>query len=336
MNNKQYSDQLEYVRRVCAVTGKDAALNTEPLGIVGTDLGIPFADGEDLYLLFGDTFSEFWQKGRWINNCIAKVKETDGERFAIESFLTEETGLAKELVAAKKVDKEQMTCIPTGAVAIDGVFYMFVMSIVTWQPRWTIEECALYISTDKGRTWQKSDNVAFTKEAAPNFGQVFPFEIGEYVYLFGITEARDGACKLARVPKKELDNFEKYEYYIGEKENIPCFLAGKEGLAAIKENADSVIIPAPCGEMCITYNEYLKKYLAVYIGTDMPDIVYRTADEPWGEWSEAQIVALQSDYEGLYGGFTHRMLTKEGGRRVFFMMSEWKPYNVSLFELKFK
>lgn len=333
---KQYSAQLQYVRRVCAVTGKEAALNTELLGIVGTDLGIPFADGEDLYLLFGDTFSEFWQKGRWINNCIAKVKNTDGDRFAIESFLTDETGLAKELVAAKKVDKEQMTCIPTGAVAIDGVFYMFVMSIVTWQPRWTIEECALYISEDKGNSWRKSENVVFTKADAPNFGQVFPFEIGEYVYLFGITEARDGVCKLARVPKKELDNFDKYEYYIGKKENIPCFITGQDGLAAIKDNENSVVIPAPCGEICVTYNEYLKKYLAVYIGTDTPDIVYRIADEPWGEWSDAEIVALQSDYEGLYGGFTHKMLTKEKGRRVFFMMSEWKPYNVSLFEMKFK
>ena len=326
-----FSEKLEYVRRVCGVTGKDARTNTEPFGVVGTDLGFPFSDGKDLYLLFGDTFSEFWQKGRWINNCLAKVKDTSAEGFCLEGFVADDDGLAKELVAAKKKDKEQMTCIPTGAVAVDGVFYMFVMSIVTWNPRWTIDECALYISHDKGVSWEKSECVRFGKEEAPDFGQVFPLAVGEYVYLFGITESRDGNCKLARVPRKELDNFEKYEYYIGKEKGVPRFVSGRQGLARA-----AVVIPAPCGEMCVTYNRYLKKYLAMYVGTDAPDLVFRTADEPGGEWSDAETGALQSDYEGLYGGFTHEFLACEGGRRVLFLLSEWKPYNVSLFEMKFK
>ena len=66
--------------------------------------------------------------------------------------------------------------------------------------------------------------------------------------------------------------------------------------------------------MCVTYNRYLKKYLAMYVGTDAPDLVFRTADEPWGEWSDAETVALQSDYEGLYGGFTHESLCTDDGR----------------------
>ena len=328
----EHSDKLEYVRRICAVTGDKARLDTRTFGVEGTDLGYPFSEGEELYLLFGDTFSEFWQIGRWINNCLAKVKNTEPDAFELEGFLTDEDGLAHELVAAKKKDKEQMTCIPTGAVAIDGVFYMFVMSIV----RWTVDECSLYISRDKGHSWKRSESVCFTKPEAPSFGQVFPLEAGDYVYLFGITESRDGCCKLARVPKKQLDNFEKYEYYIGKTDGKPHFCQGREGLAILKESVDSTVIPAPCGEMCVTYNEYLKKYLAIYVGTEGVDLVYRTASEPWGEWSDAETVALQKDYEGLYGGFTHSRMAFDGGKRVTFMLSEWKPYNVSLFEMKFK
>lgn len=178
-------------------------------------------------------------------------------------------------MTAKKEDKVQMTCIPTGAVSIGGVFYMFVMSIVTWKPRWTIEDCALYISRDKGISWEKSPEVHFSKEEAPSFGQVFPLEVGEYVYLFGIPEARDGACKLARVPKEKLDNFEKYEYYIGNKGDAPVFVAGREGLRRMEKSAESVVIDAPCGEMSVMYNEYLKKYLAVYLGTSSPGMVFR-------------------------------------------------------------
>ena len=332
----EHSKKLEYVRRICPVTGKGAALNTEKFGVNGTDLGIPFSDGENLYLLFGDTFSQFWQKGRWINNCLARAERFDGKKLRLKDFICGEDGLAKELVAAKKADKEQMTCIPTGAVAIDGIFYMFVMSIVTWSPRWTIEDCALYISRDKGKRWKKSSEVHFPKEEAPGFGQVFPLQKDGYVYLFGITEARDGACKLARVPKEKIDNFEKYEYYIGGEGNFPIFMSGKEGLARIKNNRKAEIIEAPCGEMSVMYNEYLQKYLAVYLGTDSPDIVFRTADRPWGPWSEKEIVALQKDYSGLYGGFVHEKLVAEGGKSVFFMMSEWQPYNVSLFEMRFK
>lgn len=333
----EHSEKLEYVRRICAVTGKNARPDTEKSGVAGTDLGIPFADGDDLYLLFGDTFSEFWQKGRWINNCLAKVgRFSPGEGLSLSGFVCGGDGLAKELVTAKKEDKVQMTCIPTGAVSIGGVFYMFVMSIVTWKPRWTIEDCALYISRDKGISWEKSPEVHFSKEEAPSFGQVFPLEVGEYVYLFGIPEARDGACKLARVPKEKLDNFEKYEYYIGNKGDAPVFVAGREGLRRMEKSAESVVIDAPCGEMSVMYNEYLKKYLAVYLGTSSPGMVFRTADRPWGPWSGRETVALQKDYPGLYGGFVHEKLIADGGKSVFFMMSEWQPYNVSLFEMRFK
>lgn len=329
-----FSNKIEYVRRVCTLTGKDAVRSTEACGVTGTDLGLPFTCGDDLMLLFGDTFSEFWQKGRWINNCLARAIGGDPEN-GLE-FLVNGEGLAHELVAAEKIDKKQMTCIPTGAVCIEGVIYLFVMSIVTWIPRWTIDECALYISKDQGKTFVKSETVRFSKEKAPNFGQVFPLEVGEYVYLFGVTESRDGACKLARVRKEKLDIFEEYEYYIGSRDNDVTFVAGSEGLRKAHETEDSVIIPSPCGEMCVAYNEARGEYLTVYLGTDAPDLVLRTAKEPWGPWSDAELVALQSDYPGIYGGFTHARLLREEGRVVRFLVSEWQPYNVSLFEMKFK
>lgn len=59
----EHSEKLEYVRRICAVTGKNARPDTEKSGVAGTDLGIPFADGDDLYLLFGDTFPNSGRKG---------------------------------------------------------------------------------------------------------------------------------------------------------------------------------------------------------------------------------------------------------------------------------
>ena len=92
----------------------------------------------------------------------------------------------------------------------------------------------------------------------------------------------------------------------------------------------------PCGEMCVTYNEYLGKYLALYQNGN--SLVYRTADTPWGVFSKPEtILKTATDVYLGYGAFTCRQMSDNGGQRIWILVSEWWPiYNVSQVEIVFK
>ena len=92
----------------------------------------------------------------------------------------------------------------------------------------------------------------------------------------------------------------------------------------------------PCGEMCVTYNEYLQKYIALYQSGS--NLVYRTADTPWGTFSAPEtILSTSADMRSAYGAFTCQQLSDHGGKRIWIMVSEWTPvYNVSQIEIVFK
>ncbi|MDF2535010.1 MAG: hypothetical protein K0R18_1169, partial [Bacillales bacterium] len=96
------------------------------------------------------------------------------------------------------------------------------------------------------------------------------------------------------------------------------------GLAAIKDNPDSIIIPSPVGESSIMYNEYLGKW---FFTTLNGSLVYRTSDQPWGPWSKESVIVAPSDFNaGIYGAFVHEQYTTHNGQRIFFVMSLWEPY----------
>ena len=66
------------------------------------------------------------------------------------------------------------------------------------------------------------------------------------------------------------------------------------------------------------------------------DLYIRLADKPWGEFSEAILIARQTDYPVLYCGFIHEKYTEENGKVMYFFMSRWDEYNVEVMRLEFK
>ena len=195
-----------------------------------------------------------------------------------------------------------------------------------------------------GATWTQVDILVWQAKdendvigIAPNFAQIYPMKADGYVYIYGIGGGRSGGTKLGRVLETEIEDFEAYEYFAGYNANgEPIWRKGSNGLSYIKQRDSAYIIDLPCGEMCVTYNEYLKKYIAIYQSGS--SLVYRTADTPWGTFSAPEtILSTSADMRSAYGAFTCQQLSDHGGKRIWIMVSEWTPvYNVSQIEIVFK
>ena len=54
----------------------------------------------------------------------------------------------------------------------------------------------------------------------------------------------------------------------------------------------------------------------------------RDATKLTGRWSGEQTLVKNTDYPGLYGGFIYPWATD--GNQLYFLMSQWEPYNVYL------
>jgi hypothetical protein len=125
------------------------------------------------------------------------------------------------------------------------------------------------------------------------------------------------------------------------------------------------------GELSVTWNAYLQKWLMLYnCDSSQRGILYRTADKPWGPWSEANVLfdprrdagycyfmhdqysatcpsdganpqdnlvsrAFGADsYGGEYGPYVIDAYTKGDAKThrstIYFTLSTWNPYQVVL------
>lgn len=361
-----YSNSLLYVREVGKVTGASAFTNTESRFSVGaTDLGFCYYDETlgRLYTIFGDTFSSTDGDG-WRSNVALYTNQKDySTGIAFDGALTAQgcssTGQAVQLTpganSAPLLHGETVsttglsTCIPTGAVMIGDTTYLYYMEIdkngFLDSGEWGVYCNRVLKSEDHGESWTQVEGLVWQAQTedgvqgvAPNFAQIFPLKADDgYVYIYGIPGGRSGGVKLGRVAQEKIEDFESYEYFTGlDDQGSAKWRSGSSGLAYIKQRDSAYVIDLPCGEMCVTYNAYLGKYLAIY--QNGSSIVYRTADTPWGTFSKPEtILKTATDVYLGYGAFTCQQMSDQGGKRIWIMVSEWWPiYNVSQFEIVFR
>lgn len=368
---------IDYINKIGWATGQEAQVSTLSLGIYGTDLGIPFYSQtqERMYFCFGDSYSNNDFGYPWNNNALLYTDSlnfknginysgavkgittrynygTQGQTLQITpdaymdenypEFVTEAYHPSTELDISGSILKTS-TCIPTGAIELNGNFYMFYMEVTSSgfgdNGQWCIHSNRVMKSDDLGITWTQLNSLKWDYSFAPNFGQIFPLVVGEYVYIYGLSGGRIGSAKLGRVKIENFEDMSQYEYYTETRNDIPIFVKGNDGLAIIKNDItiNSNVINGPCGEMSVIYNEYLNRYIATYqMGNSL---ILRISQNPYGPFGSADTVFQNGEYDcsSVYGAFANEKMTTNRGRRMYFMMSVWFPvYNVQLMEIVFK
>ncbi|BBZ33058.1 DUF4185 domain-containing protein [Mycolicibacterium confluentis] len=343
-------------------------------GIAGTDLGIMWDDGNgNVMMLFGDTFDQPGMKGVWRNNVLLRSTDyvlSDG-KLTIKDGLYSDGGVYgpttnnwSNLWGATQAIRNPgfnglfgstTTIIPTSAIEVDGVQYATVMSVRTWDNpgSWTTNWSAIAVSHDDGKTWTVDPDTVrssgWLRSSTPyvpgnnHFQQnalvTSPDESDPYVYVYGTPSGRQGSAYLARVPKDEITNLKKYEYWAGEVDGQGSWVANDPSAAvpvigkvsssrpggfigwitkAINNFLGGIIVGGYEGgnvsEMSVQYNEYLGKYVVLY--TDGGNnVVMRVSDSPQGTWSDAAVLVANNPTKknagtgqantGMYGPMIH-------------------------------
>ena len=259
-----YNEDVLNVEWLGMLTGPESANRTDMEYVVGgTDLGIPVYNSKNdtMYLFFGDTFqNEKNQTGYWRSNVVGLSKDYDlSDGLTFDSFLAGSSGIAKAVIDGHHADGFEMTKIPTGAVEVDGVLYMFYFSIRTWNPN-SMNYGGAVKSTDNGETWERvydmtwvdhdeggysadiarlvnedidlqenGGNIDIAGRAGNTFTQIFPIDGKDgYIYILGEGKYRQGGIRMGRVKKENIEVFEEYEYFNGiengQRRRIECEL----------------------------------------------------------------------------------------------------------------
>jgi len=164
----------------------------------------------------------------------------------------------------------------------------------------------------------------FWKEDEPKFASaVLKDKDSDTLYLYGVVR-QDGIqnCYLAKTQADCIEDLNTCVYYTGD---------GKWSRSL--HEAVPVFNGMP-NELSVTYNNYLKSYLAVHSYDLSGNVVGRTSPSPWGPWSEPEIlysVKVQREKELpypilIYAGKEHPSLSEEDGRVLYIAYIEFEEY----------
>jgi len=309
------------------------------MDICGTDLGTMTELNGRIYFAFGDTFGYDGDSCRgvggpnWRSNTFASTAElnptqgikltdwrrgTDGRSVAIVQ------GAHQPAFAGPA---SEQTKIPTAMVSVGGAIYLHYMSVRGFAPGGGVWECNYskwVYSDDRGQTWHECEvpfggatsnfnMLALTDSAVPDN------PAGEYVYALGTPCGRFGAARLGRVPKEKLLDPVMWQY-LTEPENKPSNWS-----KSFEQAID--VIPAPVGEASVLWNPGLQRWMYTYLNEQTASLELREAEHLWGPWTNPHTLATARDYPQLYGAFMTPSFLKNNGQTLFFVMSQYGPYN---------
>jgi hypothetical protein len=143
-----------------------------------------------------------------------------------------------------------------------------------------------------------------------------------HLLFYGIPGGRFGSAKLMRTANnwRAVLNSRAYQYFTGTSSS------GQPQWSTDPKKA-VVVADAPVGELSVIYDSGLKHWLMTYLQGN-GSLVIRSASNYWGPWSAPQTLASQQRFPQLYGGFMEPHFVTNGGRTVYFVMSQWVPYSV--------
>jgi hypothetical protein len=326
--------------QIAQLTGPGAINDTEAAAVAGTDLGSMANIGDRTYFFFGDTFGERdpastgGQGGIWRSNVSAWTTDSDpADGITFDGWApVDDIGWAEALVEGEHDPNDgegEVTKIPTHGFAIGDTLYISYMSVSYWgEPgAWDANYAGLAKSTDQGETWTALEAPRWPGDS--NFIQVAPVHVTdggeEYVYFWAIPSGRFGGVALMRVPATEeaVEDADAYTYFAGTDDGEPRWDGDMD--------ASELVVEGTIGELSVMWSDYLDRWIMTY--SDGGNAYIREGITPWGPWNEPVLLAERSEYPGLYSPYMNPRYVADGGKRIYFTMSLWGPYNVFWFSV---
>ncbi|MGV9859679.1 DUF4185 domain-containing protein [Gordonia sp. NPDC003425] len=292
----------------------------------GTDLGILWDNGNGQILAaFGDTKSLngwsllYGDLFYWRSNFLLRSTDRNLAHGMTFSSHAGPPGYASRLLKPNLA--REITVLPTAGVAANGKQYMNVMAVRQWgQPgEWFTRWSGLVVSGDNGNHWAALD--AFRPNGGGNrkFQMGAFLKVGHTIYSYGTPDGRNGAVYLSRVDEKDIEHLGKYDYF-----SYGNWVRGNP-------DAATPVMGAPTGEMSVAWNDYLGKYVS--LASRAGGAIMRTADNPWGPWTQGEMIA---PWNNPYTGYAPYIHPWSSGDSLYFTYSISTSYQVYLMRLQLR
>jgi len=348
--------RLSYVAgstvKVCQLTGDEDRQTHQPTlsltaaraGVAATDLGSSFEHQGRLFFLFGDTWRKRDGSGAAIaRDAVAWTTSRDPNQIKLD-FLRGPDGkwLPLDVPGVSLGPFE----VPTGGVSIGGK--MFVALATGHRPPVVCSRSVLAVSDDDGKTFRQVYQLSDDKFRVAALVKSEP-----WLYVFGSGKYRASSVWLARVELDRILDRGAIRYFCHAGADGQPRWSDKESDAAALFQHDVV------GEHSVAYCPSVGRYVMLYNSIKPRGIAMRSAPQPWGPWSELEIVFHPWKDKG-YGHFMHeagwfgsgndrlsdpgrsrtwggeygpylmgRYTTGDSrGCRIYYTMSTWNPYQV--------
>ncbi len=317
---------VERVNEIGQVLGKGENVinDTSNIGFLGADLGHFVDAGDQVYQMFGDSNSAVNQSGRFWSNTLTVIRDDmpeDGLTFS--KIISRINGSAKEVISAKHVDYNEITCIPNTGVLISDRLYYHYMSVYHWNGagHWDVNGSGWAWSDDGGENFHR-EPLCFAGD--DGFVITCALKEGGYVYLFGIPSSKFEGVRLARFKEEDILHTDRYEYCAGEDAN---------GQAIWSKNVRDakIVIPGCAGEFCVIYHPGIERYLILNQNVHSMDIELRESDRLTGGFGAP--VTLVDHTNPAYNAYIYSPNTlsrflRDDGRTLYFTLTRWNPYMV--------
>lgn len=329
-------------------------------GLTGTDLGIPFRHKDRLYLLFGDSH------GRREGDAIASTRSTNPDNGFDLEFLHDPGGVYRPLYIPGI--SQGLFEVPVAGISLDNRMYVYHTTDATLRNGLqNMGRSVLAASDDDGQTFKLLYslsrryfiNVSVTRvepAAWSGLPRRAPDERGAGLLLFGSGEYRRSSVYLAYQPAAQIADRAGIRYYVGVD-------GAGDPLWGTQEEAAQPLFSQPCvGELSVSYNQFIRKWIMLYNcdTRQRRGINVRTADRPWGPWSEPQVLfdpwrdggycrfihvswlydrcdnvhdeGMENGWGGEYGPYQFPEFARgdASSTTIYFTMSTWNPYTVVL------
>jgi hypothetical protein len=285
--------------------------------IVSQDGGQSFVVPGGSIWAFGDTFKGSRAAdgtphfaGGAVSCSIAFLKENAKSYPPEFEYLVSSNGVVSPFEYFPDESLERNRIWPLGGIQINGHCYLYYSLIeVFGKGSWDFRGVGSGLARSEValghyERLRPDGNWRFPVDAAQ------ALEAGGWVYLFGISETKNGVV-LARVRPEKIEDPHSYEFYTGVG---PKFSPQKE--------AASILVKNIGGQVSVAWNGYLGKYvMAASCDFSHPrEIRFYVADAPSGPWSRpvARIEAPRNcqgkHVNGVYCTYLHPELFRENGR----------------------
>jgi hypothetical protein len=344
------ADELIYIpnssKKVCQLTGDfDRAIGKPTLsqtgknfGVNGTDLGSSFEHEGKLYFLFGDTVGRPGDR-----DVMAWTTSTDPEKIRLDFHKAKD---GKWLPLTVPGINQGAFEIPSGGISIAGIIY--VVCTTDHSEKKVMGRSVVASSHDDGITFKLLYELSRTRFINVSFCLA-----DGWLYIYGSGEYRKSSVCLARVNPAHVGDRSRLEYFAGTGAD------GQSQWSAKEANAIALFGHDQIGEFSVAHLDAVKRYVMLYNAGKPRGITMRSAEKPWGPWSEGTVIfdpardngyghfmhvpaktakkddglsdaKRQDEWGGEYGPYVMARFTSGTAQqcRIYYTMSTWNPYQV--------